>query len=303
MVQFFYETVKNLKRKNKQYWTYVYKIHKLVLNVLYPVYALILKKNGIDLNSKVIVSLTSYPARIDTVWITIATLLNQTRKPYKVILWLAKEQFPDEKLPKRLVDLQKRGLEIAYCEDLMPHKKYFYTMQKYPEYFVVTADDDIFYPENHLEKLWQGYEKYPGNIICHWSHRIGFDKNKEFLSYNDWENNGEDKPSLWNLAVGCNGVLYPPKALSEKAFDVERIKKLALHTDDLWLKCMSVLNDVKVINCNETILIYYNMLKAQKSGLWQTNTKDENRNDKVWSALMEEYPEVRQKLLDEKRDL
>ena len=300
MVQFFYETVKNLKRKNKRYWTYVYKVYKLLLNILYPVYALTLKQNGLDSDSKVIVSLTSYPARIDTVWITVSTLLNQTMKPYKVILWLAREQFPDGKLPEKLVDLQKRGLEIAYCEDLMPHKKYYYTMQKYPEYFVVTADDDIFYPENHLEKLWQGYEKYPGNIICHWSHKIAMDQEGEFVPYNDWENNGEDEPSLLNLAVGCNGVLYPPKALSEKAFEIAQIKKLALHTDDLWLKCMSALNDVKVINCNKTILIYYNILKAQKFGLWQTNTKDENRNDKVWKVLMEEYPQVKQKLLDEK---
>ena len=294
------KTVKKLKSKNKPYWTLGYKVHKLLLNILYPVYALTLKQAGVDQNSKVIVSLTSYPARIDTVWITVSTLLNQTMKPYKVILWLAREQFPDRKLPRKLIDLQKRGLEIAYCEDLMPHKKYYYAMQKYPECFVVTADDDIFYPENHLEKLWQGYEKYPGNIVCHWSHKIAFDQEQEFVPYNDWENNGEDKPSLLNLAVGCNGVLYPPKALSGKAFEIAQIKKLALHTDDLWLKCMSALNDVKVINCNETILIYYNILKAQKSGLWQTNTKDENRNDKVWKVLMEEYPQVKQKLLDEK---
>lgn len=299
MVRFFYETVQNLKEKKKGCWPLVYKVNKLLLNIFYPISVLFHSKNGLDENSKIIISLTSYPARIDTVWITVATLLNQTTKPYKVILWLAKEQFPDKKLPKKLVKLQKRGLEIAYCEDLMPHKKYYYTMQKYPDYFVVTADDDIFYPENHLEKLWHGYEKYPGNIICHWSHKIQFDKNKEFLPYNDWENNGEDVPSFLNLAVGCNGVLYPPKALSKEAFEMENIRKYALHTDDLWLKCMSVLNDIRVINCNQTILIYYNVLKAQKSGLWQTNTKEENRNDKVWKVLMKEYPQVEQKLLEE----
>lgn len=299
MVQFFYETVQKLKSKNKKYWPYVYKIHKLLLNILYPIYVRFQKENGLDKHSRIIVSLTSYPARIDTVWLTVSTLLNQTMKPYKVILWLAKDQFPEKKLPKKLQDLQKRGLEIAWCEDLKPHKKYYYTMQKYSEYFVVTADDDIFYPENHLEKLWKGYEKYPGNIICHWSHKIIFDKEKEFAPYNDWENNGEDKPSLLNLAVGCNGVLYPPKALAKEAFEIDKIRKWSLHTDDLWLKCMSVLNNVKVINCNTTILIYFNILKAQKFGLWQTNTKDENRNDKVWRVLMREYPQVKEKILME----
>lgn len=299
MVRFFYEMVQNLKEKKKGYWPLVYKINKLVLNILYPMSVVFHKNYGLDEQSKIIVSLTSYPARIDTVWITVATLLNQTLKPYKVILWLAKEQFPNERLPKKLLELQKRGLEIAYCEDLMPHKKYFYTMQKYPEYFVVTADDDIFYPENHLEKLWKGYEKYPGNIVCHWSHKIKFNEEKEFLPYNDWDNNGEDTPSLLNLAVGCNGVLYPPKALPDDAFETDKIKKYALHTDDLWLKCMSVLNSVKVINCNQTILIYFNILKAQKTGLWKTNTKVEHRNDKVWRVLMEKYPQIKQRILNE----
>ena len=299
MVQFFYEVVRNLKRKNRGYWVYVYKVNKLLLNILYPAYALTLRQNGLDQHSRIVVSLTSYPARINTVWITVETLLNQTMKPYKVILWLAREQFPHGKLPKRLVALQKRGLEISYCEDLMPHKKYYYTMQKYSDYFVVTADDDIFYPEDHLEKLWQGYEKYPGNIICHWSHKIAYDKEGRFVSYNELKSNGEEIPSFLTLAVGCNGVLYPPSALCEEAFNIEKIKRISLYTDDLWLKCMSVLNDVKVVNCNETTLIYYNILEAQKSGLWQNNTKDENRNNKAWKVLMEEYPEVKQKLLKE----
>lgn len=299
MVRFFYEMVQNLKEKEKAYWPFAYKVNKLLLNILYPIYAMNQKQHGLDENSNIIVSLTSYPARINTVWLTVATLLNQTKKPYKVILWLAEEQFPSKELPSKLLNLQKRGLEIAYCEDLMPHKKYYYTMQKYPNYFVVTADDDIYYPENHLEKLWEGYKKYPDNIICQWSHKIGFDEKGNFLPYNAWENNGEDTPSLLNLAVGCNGVLYPPKALANEAFDIEKIKKYALHTDDLWLKCMSILNGVKVINCNQTILIYYNILKAQKSGLWQTNTRDENRNDGVWNILMVKYPSIKGKLLNE----
>ena len=303
MVCFFYEMVQNLKEKKKAYWPFAYKINKLLLNILYPIYAMKQKQYGLDEDSKIIVSLTSYPARIDTVWITIATLLNQTKKPYKVILWLAEEQFRDKKIPSNLIKLQKRGLEIAYCEDLLPHKKYYNTMQQYPDYFVVTADDDIFYPENHLEKLCKGYEKYPGNIICHWSHKIKFDKEGRFQPYNDWENNGEDSPSLLNLAVGCNGVLYPPKALAKEAFEIDKLKKYALHTDDLWLKCMSIVNDVKVINCNKTTLIYYNVLKVQKTGLWQTNTKDENRNDKVWKVLMEKYPQVKQKLLREAKSI
>lgn len=42
---------------------------------------------------KIVVSLTSFPARIKKVHIVIESLLNQTIKPDKIILWLSKEQF------------------------------------------------------------------------------------------------------------------------------------------------------------------------------------------------------------------
>lgn len=299
MITFFYEMVRRLKKEGRAYWPLVYKINKLLLNLFYPIlYGGKKREKGTDESSPIIISLTTYPARVGTVWITITSLLNQTKQPQRVILWLAEEQFQDKKIPKRLMQLQKRGLEIRYCEDLKPHKKYFYTMQEYPECFVVTADDDIFYPENHIENLWKGHEKYPDAIICHWSHKIGIKENKDFEPYNEWTDNGEDRPSVLNLAVGCNGILYPPGCLPPETFNKEKINQYALRTDDLWLKCMSVRNNTNVVNCNETILIYFNILKAQKSGLWKTNTGQEQNNDRVWRTLMEAYPEVKKRLLN-----
>ncbi len=63
-----------------------------------------------------------------------------------------KEQFPAGKLPESVQRLTTRGLEICYCEDLKSHKKYFEAMKQFPQEIIVTADDDILYPENHLEK-------------------------------------------------------------------------------------------------------------------------------------------------------
>ncbi len=299
MIAFFYESVRKQKRAGKKYWPILYKINKLFLNLLYPFFQRFKGTCGVNEQSNIIVSLTSYPARIGTVWITIASLLNQTMKPYKVILWLAQEQFPDKKVPTPLAKLQKRGLEIRYCEDLKPHKKYFYTMQEYLDYYVITADDDIFYPENHIEQLWKGYEKYPESVICHWSHKVSFDAKGNFTQYDTWENNVESKPSHLTLAVGCNGVLYPPHSLAQEAFDKKKIEEYAMLTDDLWLKCMEVLNDKKVVNCNETVLIYFNILAAQKSGLWKQNTGHARNNDNVWEKLMKLYPQVKEKMLNE----
>ena len=299
MIRFFYESVVRAKERNRSYWKLLYKVNKLILNLIYPITQKKKCETGISEDGPVIVSLTTYPGRIDQVWKTISSLLNQTLKPKRVILWLAKEQFPDGQLPESVQRLTGRGLEIRYCEDLKSHKKYFEAMKQFPEEIIVTADDDILYPENHLEKLWKTHLKFPQDVICQWSHRIALDEQGEFLPYNDWPDNGREAPSLATLAVGCSGILYPPGAVVKEAFDQEKLKKYALAADDLWLKCMELLAGIKTVNCNQTILVYYNVFSTRKSGLWVSNTGQQKNNDKVWKLLMEQYPEALQCLRKE----
>ena len=88
-----------------------------------------LSVNGLSLNEtprdeKIIVSLTSFPARIDCVGYSIKSLFNQTVKPDRIILWLATEQFENQEMPELLETLKSKGLEIRFCEDLKSHKKY-----------------------------------------------------------------------------------------------------------------------------------------------------------------------------------
>lgn len=302
MIAFFYETARKAKGDSRPYWRLLYKINKVLVNLIFPIVQRWRSSQGVDGESRIIVSLTTYPARISSVWITVASLLQQTRKPCKVLLWLAEEQFPDRKVPKSLKRLEKRGLEIRFCDDLKPHKKYYYTLKEYPKHYIITADDDILYPENHIERLWQGHVKYPDAIVCHWSHWIKFDEQGNFISYDDWPDNGEGMPAYATLAVGCNGILYPPGALPAETFHRQRIMGDALYTDDLWLKCMEILNGWKTVNCNETILIYFNLISTINSGLWKTNTGSRSNNDKIWNRLMELYPEVKERLIEEKRN-
>lgn len=290
MIHFFYEIVVRAKEKNRFYWKFLYKVNKVILNLLYPIGQKRNHKIGVSNDGKIIVSLTTYPGRIDQVWKTISSLLNQTLKPKRVMLWLAEEQFLDRRLPESVNRLTKRGLEIHYCEDLRSHKKYYEVMKQYPEEIVVTADDDILYPENHLEKLWKTHLEFSTEIICQWSHRITFDESGNFEPYNDWPDNGRELPSLATLAVGCGGILYPPGALAQEVFCKEALQRYALAADDLWLKCMELLAGTKTVNCNQTFLVYYNVLSTRKSGLWISNTGDQKNNDKVWKLLMQQYP-------------
>ena len=83
-------------------------------------------KNGLSdcpREVSVIVSLTSYPGRINIVYRTIKTILTQTFKPDRVILWLSDEQFKGIPLPNNLTELEQYGLEIRWCQDIKSYKK------------------------------------------------------------------------------------------------------------------------------------------------------------------------------------
>ena len=80
---------------------------------------------------KVVCSLTSFPARIDEIWISIETIFRQTYKADEIILWLSKDQFAGQELPLSILNCQEKGLTIRWVDgDLRSHKKYFYVLQE-----------------------------------------------------------------------------------------------------------------------------------------------------------------------------
>lgn len=295
MIKAMYEFCNVLRERKILGWQYVYKLCKLILNVMYP----LLHRNGkqtVDAaEGKMIVTMASFPKRIDKVWITIETIMNQTVKPKKIILCLAEDLFPNGEadLPKELLKQKSRGLEICFCEDLWPHKKYFYTMQKYPDDVIVTIDDDIFYPENVLEQLWAAYQKYPNAVSCERGHVVAYTEDGAFAKYNDWdsEKKGLTEPTLQLFPIGCGGVLYPPHLLHEGLFNKEEIKELCLANDDIWLKTMEIMNGVPAVRARATTLIYFDIVGTRKSALLLENA-NECRNDKILKAVCERYPQL-----------
>ncbi len=299
MIKQLYEKPRNLKTNGKK-WKYLYKINKLIAVVFFPIVAYFQNHSGIDNNGEIIVSLTSFPARIDKVWITISSLFNQTLKPKRIILWLAEEQFPgkEKNLPSSLVNQKKRGLEIRFCDDLKSHKKYFYTMKENPDDVIVTVDDDMLYPENMLEQLWKSHIKNPGVVYCNYAHKITFDDNGNIKPYRKWISGyGESiNPNIRVMPVGCGGVLYPPHVLDERLFDKEKIKVICPQMDDLWLKTMALLKGTKAAICKEGSQIYFDMTGTRKSGLQHINV-GQNKNNEAIVSIVNEYPEIKECLL------
>lgn len=192
-----------------------------------------------DRPEKLVVSLTSYGRRLQTVYISIESMLCQTYRPDKIILYLG-DDIQEKDIPEKLSDLTQYGVEIKFEPgNLRSHKKYFYAMQDYPDALIVTIDDDLLYPEYMLEELVQEHGKYPNAVIAARIHEIRFDEKGTILPYMKWgyEYDGSKQgPALRYLATGGGGTLYPPGAVGTEFFDESLIKDLSYTTDDLWLK-------------------------------------------------------------------
>lgn len=264
---------------------------KKIVNICAPVYFFFLKKTRRK-EINVIVSLTSFPERIDKIWIVIKSILNQSVTPRKIILTLSTIQFDcKKKLPKIILDFQKSGLlEIIWTnDDLRSHKKYYYVMQKYPNDIIVTVDDDIIYEEKLLECLWEYHIKFPLSIIAN----NACVRSK--MDYSDWENLNyeEHLPSNMIMPIGCGGVLYPPNSLHLEVFNKDKLKKCCPLADDIWLNAMAFLNKVDVVKTSYKMhYISISYSKANNINLFEENVYG-NKNNQQLICLRNEYDELK----------
>lgn len=250
-------------------------------------------------NEKIIVSLTTFPARINEVYFTIFSMLNQTCRPDKIILWLTYEEFSqkNKSLPQNLLDLIIYGLEIKWCHNVGSYNKLLPTLKLYPNDIIVTIDDDIYYQEDLIEKLYREYKiSDKKSIICHRAHRVKLNNKKKILPYSEWDKciKGKDV-SYNNLLTGVGGVMYPPRVLYKDVDNINLIKKICPTADDLWFWGMAILNNTKVIVVENNIseLRYVN-LENQLRGI---NTLESinvvnNKNDAQLKNLIKCYPKI-----------
>jgi hypothetical protein len=182
-----------------------------------------------------VLSLTSYPPRFSVLPLTLRSLMRQTIKPDHLILWIARADF--RLLPQTVLGLRRHGLEIRVTEfDSKAYKKILPALDEFPEAFIATADDDVFYWSTWLEELVDGVELAGKVVTCHRANEIITDAEGRYRPYCEWILNTPirgEAPALFPVGVG--GVLYPPGVLAHQPEDREAGLSLCPLADDVWL--------------------------------------------------------------------
>jgi len=236
-------------------------------------------------NEKAIISLTSWKARISTVSKTLFSLLKQC-PGFHIVLVLSEEEFPKmmDELPENLKLLVDNELiELLWAkENLRPHLKYFYTMQKYRTVPIITTDDDQMVYKNFAEILYNSYLKNPNVVHACRCHLIIKDNNKNIIPYRQWKWNCKTikEPSFELFATGVGTVLYPPNILKISDDDLPMIRDI-LRQDDIFLKIKENILNIKVKSVDGISLgiDLKEISIMQKEALNKINTMNQNLND------------------------
>ncbi len=249
-------------------------------------------------NPRLIVSLTSFPARIGVVWMVIELMIRQRVKPDLIVLYLSKEQIASEdELPKNLRKIIGRGLEVRFIDkDFRSHNKYHYAMKEYPNDIIVTVDDDIFYPNYVTQHLVDTYVKNPKCVISNRIHTLTFDDLNNLQPYKKWrgikENNDYNQ-----LQTGVSGVLYPPPHRAQEGcvmykdlLNSELAMRLTPAGDDIWLFAMTRLASTRVVKTPKNVFAYGIRIRNNVK-LSKVNNSTRNFNDDQVKNVQKYYIE------------
>lgn len=199
----------------------------------------------------VIISLTSFPERLPKLHNCIHSLLNQSVRAEKIILYLTHEECNEDSIPSHLRRLQSKGLEIRFVDkNARSLNKICHALTDFPDKTIITCDDDKLYPLNMLERLISTAKAYPHCIVCNRSRRIVFDADGKPIPYKEWPACELVGPSSEILPMGVGGILYPAGSLHPNVLDIDLYMRLSATSDDLWLKIMSLRQGTQCVQVN-----------------------------------------------------
>ena len=238
-------------------------------------------------NWEYVISLTSHPARFNTLSQALNSLLAQRLIAKNIYLNIAHEDLG--KLPDSVKDLASSGLiKINTCENLGPGKKLIPTLKLERSLPIIVVDDDLIFETDLTLKLMIAHHLSPGTIIASRVHKIIHTPEGKMSAYINWQKNYSlsDGPSIDLLATSGAGTLYKAEFFHNDVTDEKAYTELAFHTDDLWWFIQS-----KRIGTKTKRLLGQSILNfidgTQDDGLWNNGNKE--RNDINLKALIEKY--------------
>ncbi len=240
-----------------------------------------------SLDSKLIISLTSYRPRFRFLHLTLKSLLEQTILPDVIALWVAESEIGD--LPESVLSLKDR-ITVIPCEDLRSYKKIIPALDRYKNAYIINCDDDLYYPRDLFADLVCGAKKYKNCVVARVVHRFRHLSGGGIAPSIEWSFDVQDDwarvPSSDIVPIGGGGILYPPGCFHKDVSDVALFSRLCPTSDDLWLYVMTRLNGYLPVKVGSR-MIPIAWPGTQEIGLFRNNVLE--NDDAAIQRLIEHY--------------
>ena len=248
--------------------------------------------------NSVIVSLTSYGNRVKgSAVYTVYSLLRQSVRPERVVLWLDEKEFNSQNLPDDLRFLCDYGLEVRLGKDIGPYTKIIHSLSAFTNKHIITADDDLFYTKSFVEEFVDAHRKHPQAIITGYAKMPMTNGKHQIAPYGEWAEYHHVPASFqYNSAtlfpLGWGGVLYPSHVFDDEATNEAVFMSLCPKADDIWLYIMGLRCHAEKRMLTDSRIAYYHtdLLRQYltRDRLTATN-RFGGENDTQLQALLAHY--------------
>lgn len=231
----------------------------------------------------IIVTFTTWKKRELCVPQMLEHFKQQTVKPDKIICWLSSDEYNGENIPKSLQKfVDEKYIEVKWVKENIYGHKRWEALKHYHDCYVITIDDDIYYPKTYIEELYTTAKKYPECFITYYSGIMNFIGTTKIRCNTQAGQIGIDIETLSGLSC------IPPNVFPMKMFDYYQLRdKYCPICDDSWVNAWRIkygINSIAVhpftkLNCIDG---------TQTEGIWNTYNSKLNDNvlQKVKNAAM-----------------
>lgn len=251
----------------------------------------------------IIVSMTSYPARIRNVAKSIFLILSyQTLKPDAVHLWLAEQQFPGRNadLPKDLLAVCKLPkVHLHWVPgNTYVHKRHEIFRDIDDAACVFLIDDDVRYSNDLIERVMSVHKKHPDCIVCYNNYTLHKYNGRRIV----YENSTLGPGPHVNKVRWCGQSMIPARLYPREILDEAHQKvrgKTSPVSDECWFQPWIVLHGIPIYYLSYGWGIDIDPQNGKNKGLvgW-SHKKDANgyeKRDNWLHAVLSAYPDILKK--------
>ena len=262
-------------------------------------------------DKKLIVTYTSFPARINGAHIPAQRMLSNSIAPDKVVLYLAKTQFPNEleDASEELRNLLQNEpkFEVRFVEkDTRQFKALMSAVRDFPDDYIINIDDDMRYRRDTIFALLSRAAKHPGCIVGNYARLMRLNKNGQIMSYFKGSTNKllsnwfiKEKrfyPQFRYYTIQTGGVLYPPNSLHKDFIDELVFEEFKPQSGDIYFWIMTIRAGTKTVPARIWKRHPY-VRGSQKVNLRKINNARQNGKrgilkDEILKTNLERFPDA-----------